>query len=89
MLFTVRRRHLTVYIGIAILFILIGILIGNLHGWHECRWFYGVGTPSASNNTDSLKLLKELRGLIQEATFDKVHYEWRAYEILEQLRAGA
>lgn len=53
-LFSIRRRHLLAYIGIAILFLLIGVLVGNLHGWHECRWFYGVGTPSASHNTGSL-----------------------------------
>jgi hypothetical protein len=44
------RHHLLAYIGIAILFLLIGVLVGNLHGWHECRWFYGVGTPQ-SNTT--------------------------------------
>jgi len=51
--FLIRRRHLLAYIGIAILFLLIGVLVGNLHGWHECRWFYGVGTPSAPHNSES------------------------------------
>ena len=54
--FLIRRRHLLAYIGIAILFLLIGVLVGNLHGWHECRWFYGVGTLFASHNIRRLEM---------------------------------
>ena len=47
----------------------------------------GVAGGQGTANSAMPKLLKELRCLIEEATFDQSEYEYRCFEILEQLSA--
>jgi len=44
-------------------------------------------SPAKAQNSAMPKLLKELRCLIEEATFDQSEYAYRCFEILEQLSA--